>query len=78
RQIAVLGSVVDGARILGNVEAVNADRTRGTGNLSLRFGLGWAKAQSFHTGQTPVIKENRQLRRAILHDLLPSADIVNA
>ncbi|NEH53859.1 alcohol dehydrogenase catalytic domain-containing protein, partial [Rhizobium leguminosarum] len=29
------------------------------GNLSLRFGLGWAKAQSFHTGQTPVIKYNR-------------------
>lgn len=24
------------------------------GSLSLRFGLGWANAQSFHTGQTPV------------------------
>ncbi len=27
------------------------------GNLSLRFGLGWAKAQSFHTGQTPVAED---------------------
>lgn len=49
-----------------------------TGNLSLRFGLGWAKAQSFHTGQTPVLKYNRQLMMAILHDRLPIADIVNA
>ncbi|WP_404478463.1 formaldehyde dehydrogenase, glutathione-independent [Novosphingobium sp. BL-52-GroH] len=48
------------------------------GSLSLRFGLGWAKAQSFHTGQTPVLKYNRQLMMAILHDRLPIADIVNA
>ncbi|WP_417805598.1 formaldehyde dehydrogenase, glutathione-independent [Thalassospira lucentensis] len=48
------------------------------GNLSLRFGLGWAKAQSFHTGQTPVIKYNRQLMQAILHGRLNIADIVNA
>lgn len=48
------------------------------GSLSLRFGLGWAKAQSFHTGQTPVLKYNRQLMQAILHDRLPIANIVNA
>jgi len=48
------------------------------GSLSLRLGLGWAKAQSFHTGQTPVLKYNRQLMQAILHDRLPIADIVNA
>lgn len=48
------------------------------GSLSMRFGLGWAKAQSFHTGQTPVLKYNRQLMQAILHDRLPIADIVNA
>ncbi|HEV2503599.1 MAG TPA: formaldehyde dehydrogenase, glutathione-independent [Mesorhizobium sp.] len=48
------------------------------GSLSLRFGLGWAKALSFHTGQTPVLKYNRQLMQAILHDRLPIADIVNA
>ncbi|GEC33310.1 hypothetical protein EFR01_34810 [Sinorhizobium fredii] len=48
------------------------------GSLSLRLGLGWAKAQSFHTGQTPVLRYNRQLMQAILHDRLPIADIVNA
>ncbi|NML12342.1 formaldehyde dehydrogenase, glutathione-independent [Sphingobium sp. AR-3-1] len=48
------------------------------GSLSLRFGLGWAKALSFHTGQTPVLKYNRQLMMAILYDRLPIADIVGA
>ena len=48
------------------------------GNLSLRFGLGWSKALSFHTGQTPVVRYNRQLMNALLHDRLPIADIVNA
>ncbi|MDB5407354.1 MAG: fdhA [Rhodospirillales bacterium] len=48
------------------------------GSLSLRLGLGWAKAQSFHTGQTPVVRYNRQLMMAILHDRLNIAKIVNA
>ncbi len=48
------------------------------GNLSLRLGLGWSKALSFHTGQTPVIRYNRKLMYALLHDRLPIADIVNA
>ncbi len=54
------------------------DEAAKQGSLSMRFGLGWAKAQSFHTGQTPVLKYNRQLMQAILHDRLPIADIVNA
>jgi glutathione-independent formaldehyde dehydrogenase len=54
------------------------DNAAKIGSLSLRFGLGWAKALSFHTGQTPVLKYNRQLMQAILHDRLPIADIVNA
>ncbi|GHB01325.1 formaldehyde dehydrogenase, glutathione-independent [Modicisalibacter luteus] len=49
-----------------------------TGSLSLRFGLGWAKAHSFHTGQTPVVQYNRQLMQAILHGRLNIAEIVNA
>lgn len=49
-----------------------------TGNLSLRLGMGWAKSHSFHNGQTPVLKYNRQLMMALLHDRLPIADIVNA
>src|SRR5712691_8831139 len=48
------------------------------GNLKMRFGLGWAKSHRFFTGQTPVLKYNRQLMQAILHDRLLIAKIVNA
>ncbi|HEY7307177.1 MAG TPA: formaldehyde dehydrogenase, glutathione-independent [Bryobacteraceae bacterium] len=48
------------------------------GNLRMRFGLGWAKSHRFATGQTPVLRYNRQLMQAILHDRLPIAKIVNA
>jgi len=48
------------------------------GNLRLRFGLGWSKSHSFFTGQTPVLRYNRQLMMAILHDRIPIAKIVNA
>ena len=54
------------------------DKAAQTGNLSMRFGLGWAKSHRFFTGQTPVLKYNRQLMQAILHDRLPIAKIVNA
>jgi glutathione-independent formaldehyde dehydrogenase len=54
------------------------DKAAKTGNLSLRLGLGWAKSHSLHTGQTPVLKYNRQLMQALLHDRLPIAEIVNA
>src|SRR5438552_4002452 len=47
------------------------------GNLSLRLGLGWAKSHSLHTGQTPVLKYNRQLLQAILRDRLPMAKTVH-
>ena len=55
-----------------------ADEASKTGNLKMRLGLGWSKSQHFHTGQTPVLKYNRQLMNAILHDRLPIAKIVNA
>ncbi|MBB4091721.1 formaldehyde dehydrogenase, glutathione-independent [Ochrobactrum pecoris] len=54
------------------------DNAAKQGSLSLRFGLGWAKAQSFHTGQTPVLKYSRQLMQAILHGRLNIAEVVNA
>ena len=54
------------------------DAAAKTGNLSLRLGQGWAKSHNFHTGQTPVLRYNRQLMQAILHDRLPIAEIVNA
>jgi glutathione-independent formaldehyde dehydrogenase len=47
------------------------------GQLRLRFGLGWAKSHSFHTGQTPVLRYNRQLMEAIVWNRLPTADIIN-
>src|SRR6201987_6331538 len=47
------------------------------GMLSLRFGLGWAKSHSLHTGQTPVLKYNRGLMQAILWDRLPIGEIGN-
>jgi glutathione-independent formaldehyde dehydrogenase len=48
------------------------------GYLKMRLGLGWSKSLHFHTGQAPVLKYNRQLMQAILHDRLPIAKIVNA
>jgi glutathione-independent formaldehyde dehydrogenase len=35
------------------------DAAAKNGSLSIRFGLGWAKSHSFHTGQTPVMKYNQ-------------------
>jgi glutathione-independent formaldehyde dehydrogenase len=52
------------------------ERAAKHGNLSLRLGLGWAKSHTLHTGQTPVLKSNRQMQ-AILWDPLPIAKIVN-
>ena len=46
--------------------------------LSLSLGTGWAKSLSFTTGQCPVMKYNRQLMMAILHDKVQIADAVNA
>ena len=48
------------------------------GSLSLRLGLGWAKSLAFTTGQCPVMKYNRQLMMAILHDRVQIAKNVNA
>ena len=54
------------------------DKAAQQGSLSIRLGLGWAKSHRFQTGQTPVLKYNRGLMQAILHDRLPIAKIVNA
>ncbi len=54
------------------------DENAQQGNLRMRLGLGWAKSHAFYTGQTPVLRYNRQLMQAILHDRLPIATIVNA
>jgi glutathione-independent formaldehyde dehydrogenase len=48
------------------------------GSLSIRIGLGWAKSHTFTTGQTPVMKYNRELMMAILNDRCQIAKAVNA
>jgi glutathione-independent formaldehyde dehydrogenase len=47
------------------------------GVLGIRIGLGWAKSHTFATGQCPVMRYNRQLMMAILHDKAHPAKAVN-
>jgi len=54
------------------------DEAAKIGSLSLRLGLGWAKSHAFYTGQCPVMKYNRGLMMAILHDKVNIADAVGA
>ena len=54
------------------------DEAAQEGSLSLRLGLGWAKSHAFFTGQCPVMKYNRSLMMAILHDRVQIAKNVNA
>ncbi|GAB0118065.1 formaldehyde dehydrogenase, glutathione-independent [Acidisoma sp. 7E03] len=73
----VAGSIgIPGLYVTDDPGAV--DEAAKVGSLSLRFGKGWSKAQSFHTGQTPVIRYNRMLMQAILYDRVNIAEIVNA
>jgi glutathione-independent formaldehyde dehydrogenase len=67
---------VPGYYALGDPSA--KDEAGRTGMLALRFGLGWAKAQSFFTGQCPVMRYNRGLMMAILRDRTEIARNVNA
>ena len=53
------------------------DENAKIGNLGIRIGLGWAKSHSFHTGQCPVLRYNRQLMMAILHNKIEIAKAVN-
>jgi glutathione-independent formaldehyde dehydrogenase len=65
---------IPGLYVTEDPGAVDAAARRGS--LSLRLGLGWAKSHSLHTGQTPVMKYNRQLMQAILWDKIKIAEIV--
>jgi glutathione-independent formaldehyde dehydrogenase len=47
------------------------------GRLGIRIGLGWAKSHSLATGQCPVMRYNRNLMQAILHDKIQIAKAVN-
>ena len=67
---------IPGLYVTGDPGGVDAAAQEGS--LSLRLGLGWAKSLSFTTGQCPVMKYNRQLMMAILHDKVQIAKAVNA
>jgi glutathione-independent formaldehyde dehydrogenase len=54
------------------------DEAAKKGSLSLNLGTGWAKSLSFTTGQCPVMRYNRKLMMAILHDKVHIAENVNA
>jgi glutathione-independent formaldehyde dehydrogenase len=66
---------IPGLYVTGDPGAV--DVASQTGNLTIRLGLGWAKSHSFTTGQCPVMRYNRQLMNAILHDKINIAKAVN-
>ncbi|KIH71830.1 formaldehyde dehydrogenase, glutathione-independent [Salinicoccus roseus] len=55
-----------------------SDKEAQQGTLKVRLGLGWAKAHTFVTGQTPAMKYNRDLMKAILSGRADIAKAVNA
>src|SRR6516225_3567229 len=87
RPATVLNSVMDITRAGGAIgipglyvtgDPGGVDANAKVGNLSIRIGLGWAKSHNFTTGQCPVLRYNRQLMMAILHDKVQIAKAVNA
>jgi len=87
RPATVLNSLMEVTRAGGAVgipglyvtgDPGGVDENAKIGNLGIRIGLGWAKSHSFATGQCPVMKYNRQLMEAILHDKIKIAKAVNA
>jgi glutathione-independent formaldehyde dehydrogenase len=84
---AVLNSVMDvtraggrlgipGLYVTGDPGGIDEDAKIGT--LKVRLGLGWAKAHTFVTGQTPVMRYHRELMSAILSGRAQIAKAVNA
>jgi glutathione-independent formaldehyde dehydrogenase len=66
---------IPGLYVTGDPGGVDAAAKIGA--LSIRIGLGWAKSHSFHTGQCPVLRYNRQLMQAILHNKIQIAKACN-
>jgi glutathione-independent formaldehyde dehydrogenase len=63
---------------MAQIDPGAVDEPAKVGSLSIRIGRGWAKSHAFQTGQCPVMKYNRQLMMAILHDKVQIAKNVNA
>jgi glutathione-independent formaldehyde dehydrogenase len=83
----VLNSIMDVTRAAGKLgipglyvtgDPGAPDEAAKQGSLSIRIGLGWAKSQSFTTGQCPVMRYHRGLMQMILHDKAHIAKAVNA
>ncbi len=66
---------IPGLYVTGDPGAV--DEEAKIGSLRIRIGLGWAKSCKFTTGQCPVMRYNRNLMMAILHDKIKIAKNVN-
>jgi glutathione-independent formaldehyde dehydrogenase len=86
RPATVLNSLQEIARAGGSIgipglyvtgDPGGVDAAAKVGALSIRIGLGWAKSCSFHTGQCPVLRYNRNLMMAILHEKVHPAKAVN-
>ncbi|AYA76051.1 formaldehyde dehydrogenase, glutathione-independent [Bacillus sp. Y1] len=67
---------IPGLYVTGDPGGVDEDAKIGT--LRVRLGLGWAKAHTFVTGQTPVMQYHRDLMQAILSGKAQIAKAVNA
>src|SRR6201991_4768378 len=83
----VLNSIMDVTRAAGKLgipglyvtgDPGGIDEAAKTGSLSIKIGLGWAKSQSFTTGQCPVMKYHHGLMQMILNDKAHIANAVNA
>ena len=83
----VLNSIMEVTRAAGRLgipglyvtgDPGGIDEAAKVGSLSIRIGLGWAKSHSITTGQCPVMRYNRGLMQAILHDRVQIANAVNA
>ena len=70
------GIGIPGLYVTGDPGGIDEDAK--VGSLKVRLGLGWAKSHSFITGQCPVMRYNRGLMKAILHDKAHIAKAVNA
>jgi len=70
------GLGIPGLYVTGDPGGIDEDAK--IGSLKVRLGLGWAKSHHFTTGQCPVMKYNRGLMMAILHDKAHIADAVGA
>ena len=82
-RLALAGRIANAQKVVDKLAGgthpgfwVAVDAAAKIGSLSIRFGLGWAKSHSFHTGQTPVMKYNRALMQAIMWDRINIAEVV--